>query len=225
VEVVLSEAGDLETLSEALRCSGETSAQILSQGRIRVYPAKSHLVRHGDRSTTAFLLILGRAHALLYTPDGQTILLHEYGSGDLFGALVGIGPAAEDADVVAIDDVRSFLLEAAALASLAERHACIGLALTRLLVKRLRMTATRMYERSALSATGRVCAELWRLACEAEDYAIRPAPVIAELALRAATTRETASRTVNALERRGIIRRDADALVVIAPHRLQAEII
>jgi CRP-like cAMP-binding protein len=224
-EAGLSETVDLETLRAALSCSGEISAQILRQGRVRVYPAKSYLVRQGDRSATAFLLILGRAHALLYTLDGQTILLHEYGSGDLFGALGSLDPAAEDADVVAIDEVRSFLLEAAALVGLAERYACIGLALSRLLLKRLRTTSTRMYERAALSATGRVCAELLRLARETADHSIRPAPVIAELALRAATTRETASRTVNALERRGIIRRDADALIVSAPHRLEAEMV
>lgn len=212
-------------MSAALGCSGETSAQILSQGRIRTYPAKTHLVRQGDRSTNAFLLILGRAHALLYTPDGQTFLLHEYGKGDLFGALPSLDGAAEDADVVAIEEVRSFLLGASALVGLAERHGCIGLALARLLLKRLHTTSTRMFERTALTATGRVCAELLRLALEGEELAIRPVPVIAELALRAATTRETASRTVNALERRGIIRRDSDALVVIAPRRLEEEII
>ena len=209
-------------LGAALGCSGETAEQIFRQGRIRTYPARSYLVHQGAPSTTAFLLILGRAHALLYTLDGQTFLLHEYGKGDLFGAL---DPAAEDADVVAIEEVRSFLLDAAALVSLAERHACIGLALSRLLSKRLSMTAKRMFERTALSARGRVCAELLRLAGETADQTIRPAPVIAELALRAATTRETASRTVNALERRGIIRRNSDALIVIAPHRLEAEII
>lgn len=212
-------------MSAALGCSGETATQILGQGRVRVYPAKSYLVRQGDRSTTTFLLILGKAHALVYTLDGQMILLHEYGSGDLFGALGSLDPAAEDADVIAIDEVRSFLVEAGVLVTLAERHGSIGLALSRLLLKRLRMTSTRMYERAALSATGRVCAELLRQAREAGDHAIRPAPVIAELALRAATTRETASRTVNALERRGIIRRDADALIVSAPHRLEAEML
>lgn len=212
-------------MSAALSCSGETSAQILSQGRIRTYPAKSYLVRQGARPTNAYLLILGRAHALVYTPDGQTILLHEYGKGDLFGALGGLDAAAENADVMAVEEVRSFLLEASALVGLAERHGCIALALLRLLVKRVHITSTRMYERSALPATARVCAELLRLAREGEELAIRPPPVIAELALRAATTRETASRTVNALERRGIIRRDADALVVIAPRRLEEELI
>jgi len=216
---------DLDVVSAALGCSGETAAQIIGQGRIRTYPVRAHLVRQGDRSTTAYLLILGRAQALLYTFDGQTILLQEYRSGDLFGALVSLDPAAEDADVIAIEEVRSFLLEAASLVGLAERHACIGLALTRLLLKRLRMTSARMYERSALSAKGRVCAELLRLAREGEDMTIRPAPVIVELALRAATTRETASRTVNALQRRGIVRRDPGGLVVTAPHRLEEELV
>ena len=54
---------------------------------------------------------------------------------------------------------------------------------------------------------------------------IRPAPVIADLALRVATTRETASRAVNGLERRGIIRRDGDGLTVVAPNRLEEMIL
>jgi len=216
---------DLEAVGAALGCSGETAQQIMGQGRIRTYPVKAHLVRQGDPSTTVYLLILGRAQALLYAFDGQTILLQEYRSGDLFGALGSLDPASEDSDVIAIEEVRSFLLEAASLVGLVERHACIGLALTRLLFKRLRMMSERMFERAALPATGRVCAELLRLAREGEDMTIRPAPVIAELALRAATTRETASRTVNALERRGIIRRDPGGLVVTAPHRLEEEIL
>ena len=168
--------------------------------------------------------MVGRAHALLYSPDGQTILLHEYGPGELFGALapdVGL----EEADVVAVEAVRALLLEAGVLAGLAERHGCIGLALSRLLLRRLRATSERMYERAALSAGGRVCAELLRLARQGERMAIRPVPVIAELALRVGTTRETASRTVSGLERRGIVRREGDALVVAAPRRLEAEIL
>ena len=212
-------------MSAALACPRETSEQILRHGRFRDYPAKAFLLRQGDRSSITFLIVAGRAHALLYSVDGQAVLLHEFGPGDLFGAMGGLDAAPEEADVVAVEAVRSFLLEAGILVSLAERHACIGLALTRLLHKRLRLTAARMYERAALSAGGRVCSELLRLAREGEGHAIRPAPVIADLALRVGTTRETASRTVNALERRGILRRDGDALTVVAPGRLEAEIL
>lgn len=182
------------------------------------------LLRQGDRAASAFLLVLGRAHALLYGADGQLVLLHEYRPGDLFGALAGAAEG-EEADVVAVERVRALLLEAAALVALAERHGCIGLALSRLLLKRLRATSARMYERAALSAPGRVCAELLRLARDAEGRAIRPVPVIAELALKVGTTRETASRTVSALLRRGLVRREGDALVVVAPQRLEAELV
>jgi CRP/FNR family cyclic AMP-dependent transcriptional regulator len=82
-----------------------------------------------------------------------------------------------------------------------------------------------MYERSALSAVGRVYAELLRDAKRAPDLTISPAPVLSELALRVSTTRETASRAVNALERRGIIRRDATSLTIVAPQRLESLII
>ncbi|HEX8668772.1 MAG TPA: Crp/Fnr family transcriptional regulator [Allosphingosinicella sp.] len=197
----------------------------MRQGRIRAYPARACILRQGDRSTATHLLVLGRAHALLYSAEGQVILLHEFGPGDLFGALAGLGAAPEEADVVAVEDVRAFLIEASALVALAERQGCIGLALSRLLLKRLRITSARMYERAALSAPGRVCAELLRLARDREGRAIRPVPIIAELALKVGTTRETASRTVHALERRGILRREPGALVVVAPQRLEAEML
>lgn len=225
MEARLFDAVDLEIVSSALSCSAETSEQILRRGHIHSYPPKSYLLRQGDSSSRTFLIILGRAQALLYSPDGQTILLHEYGSGDLFGALGSLDPDLEEADVVSIEQLRSLLLEAGVLVALAERHGCIGLALSRLLLKRLRTTSARMYERAALSATGRVCAELLRLARQGEGMKICPAPVIAELAIRVGTTRETASRTVSGLERRGILRREGNALLVAAPRRLEDEIL
>lgn len=220
-----TETIDLEAVSAAFACAAETAEQILRQGRVRFYPARSNLVRQDERSATTFLIILGRAYAILYGPDGQTVLIHEFAPGDLFGALGQLDLLPQQADVVAVEDVRSFLLEAAALVALAERHAAIGLALTRLLLKRLRTASERMYERTALSAPGRVCAELLRMARQSPALTIRPMPVISELALRAGTTRETASRTVHALERRGILRREGDALIVVAPQRLEEEIL
>jgi CRP-like cAMP-binding protein len=153
------------------------------------------------------------------------VLLHEYHSGDLFGALGEIEPVRQDADVRALDEARALVLDAAEFAMLAQQHGCISLALSRMLLKRLRRTTERMYERAAVSAVGRVYAELLRQARASADLTIRPAPVVAELALRVSTTRETASRAINGLERRGIIRRDTGALAIIAPTRLEEMIL
>lgn len=212
-------------MTTAFGCSAEAGRELARSGRVRHWEERSAILRRGDRPSAAYLLLEGRAHALVYTMEGQVVLLHDYGAGDLFGALGELGGAAEPADIVAVEAVRAFLLESAMLVTAAERHGAIGLALSRLLLKRLRATSERMYERAALSAPGRVCAELLRLAREGDGRAIRPVPVLSELALKVGTTRETASRTVHALERRGILRREADSLVVVAPARLEAEMV
>jgi CRP-like cAMP-binding protein len=202
-------------------CSPDLAAQIFMRGRLRDFPLRSVIVRQGDRITTLYVIAAGRAHAIVYSLDGQIVLLHEYLSGDFFGVVSPPYSAIHDADVVAVDEVCSFLLDGSVLALLAEQHGCIGLALLKAMVDRLQQTQSRMYEHVALSAIGRVHAELLRRARQSADLTIRPAPVLADLALQVSTTRETASRAVNALERRGIIRRDADRLVVVAPHRLE----
>ncbi|HYJ52165.1 MAG TPA: Crp/Fnr family transcriptional regulator [Allosphingosinicella sp.] len=208
-------------LGQVFDCSLDLAGHILLRGKLRTFEGRATIVRRGDLISALYVVVTGRAHAIIYSLDGQVVLLHEYRSGDFFGVVSPPYAAEFDADVVAVEAVSSFLLEGSVLALLAEQHSCIGLALLKVMVGRLQLTASRMYEQIALSAVGRVHAELLRWARQSADLAIRPSPVLSDLALRVSTTRETASRAVNALERRGIIRRDSDALVVVAPHRLE----
>ena len=211
----------LRLIGHVFGCPGELAAQIRARGRLRDYRPRAALVKSGDPISVLFVIVAGIAHALVYSAEGQAVLLHEYRSGDFFGAMGSPLQAKHEADVIAATEVSSFLLDGRELALLAERHGCIGMALLRIMVDRLQRTESRMYEHAALSSVGRVHAELLRQARESADLTIRPAPVIADLALHVSTSRETASRAINALERRGIIRRSADALVVVAPHRLE----
>ena len=68
---------------------------------------------------------------------------------------------------------------------------------------------------------GKPADEILRLARQRADLTIRPAPVLSQLAMQVQTTRETVSRTISMLEKRGIIRRDEVGLAVIAEHRLE----
>ena len=166
------------------------------------------------------------ARALLYGAEGQLVLLHEFSRGDIFGAIARADAEPHEAEVVAVEDVRAALFLALDFLTLIEQHGCVGLALSRMLLKRLRETTGRMVERTTLSASGRIHAELLRLArAVADGRTLRPAPVLAAMAVRVLSTRETVSRTINALERRGIIRREADALIVVAPHRLEEMVV
>ncbi len=206
-------------------CPPEVGEQLLAIGQLRSYSTEAAIVRQGERVTRCYLLVAGRARSFLYTSGGQVVLLHEYRRGDVFGALGDPEAAIQDTDVVAQDAVEALVMQASHLAMLAQQHGCIGLALSRLLILRLRKATERIFERSGLSSVGRVHAELLRQARLRPDLVISPAPVLADLALLVATTRETASRAVGALERRGIIRRVGASLVVVAPHRLEEMIL
>lgn len=212
-------------IRETFACTDDIAARIYGMGTVRVYPPHAAIVRQGETATAAYLLTLGRAHALLYSLEGQMILLCEYRPGDLFGALGELDPAPEEAEIVAVEPVRSFILKSRDLVALAEAYGSIGLALSRLLLRQLRRATSRIYERAAVSAAGRVYAEILRLAQASPGLAIRPAPVLSELAVRVSTTRETASRAVSALERRGIVSREPGSLTVVAPQRLEELII
>jgi CRP-like cAMP-binding protein len=168
-----------------------------------------------------FLLVEGRAQALACGLEGRLVLLHEYQPGDVFGIVVAGEAAAADADVVAAEDVRTAVFAAADFVALIETHGCVALLVSRALLRQLRAASMRVTERTTLSAAGRVHAELLRLARLSDGRTIRPAPVLAVLAVRVHSTRETVSRSINALLRRGILRRDGDALVIVAPHRLE----
>lgn len=220
-----SETSLHEFLRKTFACSPDVALSIGRRARDRCYPVKALIIKQGDRSGTTFLLVIGRAQALMYGLEGQSVLLHEFLPGDFFGAVVSTDPTTEDADIVAVEDSRAALFLATDFLALMETYNCVGLAVSRALLRNLRAAATRMMEQTTLSAAGRVHAELLRLARLGDGRTLRPAPVLASLAIRVQSTRETVSRTVNALERRGIIRREADALVIVAPHRLEEMVV
>src|ERR1700710_962251 len=98
-------------LCRVFDCSEELADQIALRGRLRRYGARLTIVNRGDRISTLYVVIDGRAHALVYSMEGQAVLLHEYRSGDLFGVMSSPEAATHDADVVAIEDVNAFLLD------------------------------------------------------------------------------------------------------------------
>jgi len=99
----------------------------------------------------------------------------------------------------------------------------IGSGLSKILGRQYNAVLDRMAARITLTANGRVYAELLHEA--GEEGTISPPPVIAALALSAQTTRETGSRAINALERRGIIRRDDQRLEILSRGLLEELVI
>ncbi len=212
-------------LQKTFGCSPEIAASIGRRAVERRYPVRAVIIRQGDRIDATFLLIAGRVHALSFGADGQLVLVHEFLAGDFFGAVAQAEPLPADTDVQAVESSRTAMFLLRDFLVLIETYGCVGVAVSKMLMKQLRATAAKMVERVTLSATGRVYAELLRLAKLGNGRAIRPAPMLSALAMRVHSTRETVSRTINALVRRGIVRREGSALVIVAPQRLEDMIV
>jgi len=53
---------------------------------------------------------------------------------------------------------------------------------------------------------------------------IRPHPIYTNFALRVHSTRETVSRTINSLKKKGIVTRETGALEILKPEHLEREL-
>lgn len=207
----------LAAISAVFGC-GPDLTDILARDMSHIrLPHKAVLAHQGDVSEHCWLMIEGTVHVQLIGWDGQKVQLAYHGPGELFGAF----PSATThrADMIASGDCDMLRIASSAMVALAEAHAPIALGLSRLLARQLDMALDRMAARTTLSASGRVYAELLRL-CD-DDHRIDPVPTVTALAMSVNTSRETASRAITALERRGIAKREGTVMTVQAPRMLQ----
>lgn len=224
--------GEIEKAAAAFGCSVETSRALMAQARCQAHAARTILVRQGERAEEVILMLFGRARAVMVTMDGRAFRLGDYKAGDLFGAVER--GESQRAEVTATEATETARFHAPTFFELAERYNCVALTLSRSLLRQIAHLSDLLGARVSLSAVGRVYAELARLA-DAGDEAngsgagggqrVSPLPPVTELASRAQTTRETASRALSALERRKIVERRGAALEIVSRRRLDELIV
>jgi CRP/FNR family transcriptional regulator, cyclic AMP receptor protein len=209
---------DLAIFRGAFGCSDGLAQTIATLARKGVHPRGARLWPLTDREGTS-LLLRGQAQEVAYGREGAMLVLLPLDPGDFYGDLAGSGE--NEAQVEATSDGAAAHFASGAVVRLMESYSCVAVAFTRHLSNRLATMRRRMVEAAMLSATGRIAAELLRRSRSGDDRTIRPTPVFSELAAAVQSTRETVSRTVSQLEKRGIVKRVDGGLHVVAPHRLE----
>lgn len=192
---------------------------------IRHFEAGDTLLAQEDKDNEVFCLLEGKAKAMVLSAEGHEIWLDDFSPGQIFGEMAAISGSERTSNIVAVTNVTVAVFPAEKFLALMRQYGTVGLAISRLLVERVRSTTRRMFELSTLSAPGRIYAELLRLSKAygeggGEKRVIKPAPVLSVFAKRVNLTRETVSRAINELEKRGLIIRKDDALIIIAPKKL-----
>lgn len=213
-------AENTKTLANFLRCSPESAESLARQVSQRQFGAGAFLCHQGDRNKSLWLILSGTVQLQANSADGQAVTVSTFGPGELIG---GHEDHEEEAyDTRALTVVEAFVIQAAPLRALMQSYPDLAKGLARIYAGQLHAVLDRLAARVTLSAKGRFYRELLRAA--GDEGTISPIPIVAAIALSAQTTRETGSRALSALERRGIVERHENALL-IRSRRLVEEMI
>jgi len=178
-----------------------------------------------DRGNDVIFVVAGRLKVQLFSASGQQVIFREIEAGDMLGELSAIDDKPRSASVLAATDSLIARLTAEAFWQLLDQHRTVRVVMLRKLVATIRDLSERVFEVSTLKARGRVRAHLLRLAQQAgvsrNQAEIRPVPVQSDMADQLATHREAVSREMSALIRGGILRREAEFLLVRDVRRLE----
>ena len=214
-------AEHLSTIAACFDCGPESAHLLLSAMAEKRFSTGANIALRGDPSAFLFLILEGSVVAEIFGIEGQQAQLTRHRPGEIFGAYPE--PALHRADFRAIGDTHVLSTPEQTLAALARAHGEIGSGIAGLLARQLDLMLDRMAARIGLSANGRFHKALLQLADAKGD--IRPAPVISALALSVHTTRETGSRALAALLRRGIVERNEDSLRIVSRRMLEEMVI
>jgi CRP-like cAMP-binding protein len=187
----------------------------------RDFDHKQMLVHQGDHSEQIWLILDGEAQFQVIGYEGQITLLATLGPGELLGAFPEATKSSMDIKVHG--HLTALQISTGTLRDLIIQHPRLGAGLSRILGNQYNALMDRLASHVTLTARGRVYRELLGLLVDSDQ--LIPPPVVAALALRAQTTRETASRAISDLKRRGIIQRDKNKLEIISRPLLEALVI
>lgn len=198
-------------------------AALIEAAEVRTVASGSVIIAQDDDDDMVFIILDGEARVVLLSASGQEIWIDGLEPGAVLGELAVLTGQRRTSEIIAQQDCVLACYPAHEFLELSAAHGALGLALARLLARRVHHTTQRMFELSALSATGRVYAELLRISepsDNGETRYIRPKPTWTVLAQRVNTSRETASRTISDLEKRGLLRRVEGGFELVDPDQL-----
>jgi CRP/FNR family cyclic AMP-dependent transcriptional regulator len=191
----------------------------------RVFEPGQVVFREGDASDTCYIVRSGRARAVREHPDGRTITLATFGTGDIFGELAMFEDELRSATVEAVQLTSVVAVLGPDMRRLMAAHPGIAIRLVVALGRRLRETNDRLAKQSFQTVQSRVAVVLGELVAQAvaggaPEHEVLLTATQADLAKLAGSSRESASRFLAVLERAGVISQGRGRLVVHDPSAL-----
>lgn len=201
--------------------AGLAVTALAAASQVRRLKRGTALLVEGQRDTTIYLLLSGSLRTLRYLSDGTEVWLTDAQPGELVGEMAALAGSARSSSVVTRTDVCVLAIEPSSFLAIARDHGAVGLAMARLMARRLAHTSRQVADLAALPVASRLHRELIRIGKPSGDVGvlvrIETPPSVSDLAHRIHASREAASRALRDLELRHLVTRSGETWIVPTP--------
>lgn len=203
-------------------------SDVRAQGIVKNYAKDSVLHHQGDSRLHVCYILTGRVFATSINVDGEETFVSEFTAGQFLGSDCLFDTEPSNYQLVAKTPITGLLYPRENFLSLMNRFPDLNNMVIADLARQISNFTTQTLESNSLSVHGRIASELKRqtkpIGRDPGTFIIRPTPVFSELAQRMGSSRETVSRSVSKMVKKGILERRTGALIVPNLDRLDAEI-
>jgi CRP/FNR family transcriptional regulator, cyclic AMP receptor protein len=203
-------------------------SQLLPRGRQVRVKRDQIIIAEGTLSTDVYLVISGAVQVSVLSLSGRETIFRTMGPNELVGELAAIDNGERSATVVALADSVLAHLSAEQFRRYLSEVPMAGFWMVQQLTHRVRDLSLRAVEMANLTVSGRLIAELLRLArsldagSNAAGVTIADLPTQAELAARIGASREKVNRELRSLAQQGLVDQSGRTLTLPSLSALQA---
>lgn len=195
----------------------EAVERATAQAVTRQHPANQVILLENDWGGSVYFILDGWVKIRTYNLDGKEITLNILGKGELFGEMAPLDEVPRSTDVITLVPTVIGNLPAQDFVKLIHSEPLAGIRLAQLMARRLRQVNRRLRLRES-DSTARVTDILLFLADgqgrQGESGLEIPNLPHRELSSLSGLARETVTRVLNKLEKKGLVQRDRDVMCI-----------
>ncbi len=184
---------------------------------IRSHPPNQVILLENDWGTSVYFILEGWVKIRTYNLDGKEVTLNILGKGEVFGEMAPLDEVPRSTDVITLAPTVIGNMPSHDFVQLIHTEPQAGIRLAQLMARRLRQVNRRLRLRES-DSTSRVADILLFLADgqgkQSENGIEIPNLPHRELSSLSGLARETVTRVLSKLEKKGLIARDRDVLCI-----------
>lgn len=195
--------------------STDSQKKIISHFVTLSHPANQIVLLENDWGGSVYFVLDGWVKIRTYNLDGKEVTLNIIGKGEIFGEMAALEKQPRSTDAITLTSTTIGRIPAQSFVELITTEPMAGVHLTKIMARRLRQVNRRLQLREANSLSRVADAILFLVdgqGREAEGVMEIPNLPHREISSLSGLARETVTRVLTKLEKRGLIQREANLL-------------